>query len=283
MANKRSCTSFPSPNTPKLTRRSNLMSASKPVWLIGTMSAPGDFERRTLIRSTWQALYNETNYTFRFVLGKVDDQYAKTIEAEREQYNDLILIPSLEEKPGHARTIKPLEFLAQVTTSGEFYDFVSVVSDDSFINIPDFTKEYIAPRMRRAVPEPCLIGRPLIYRPSSQLGGQKFMYPDAQFFTLSWDLVEVVARQYSLAPPKDAGDEILGRLLDRSQENFAFVRLGNRQVFNYDPRRDDPHAWSHRICKDAINPGGIKLDRTFIEVAKFFDKDGITAEAKKHC
>jgi Galactosyltransferase len=243
------------------------------------MSAPADIQRRALIRSTWQTLYNDTNYTFRFVLGKAEAEYASAIDEEQLEHGDLILMPSLEEQPHTANTIKPLEFLLHVTRSGEYYDFVSTVDDDSFLNIPDFTKEYLAPRFRRTVLEPCLIGRPLIAR--SQATGQKFKYPDAQFVTLSWDLVEVVARQYSLAPIQDAGEEVLGRLLDRSKEAYSFVSLSNRQVFNYDPRRDDPHAWSHRVCKDAINPGGMKFDRAFLDVAKLFDKDGLMPEGKR--
>lgn len=245
------------------------------------MSAPVDFERRALIRSTWQTLYNDTNYTFRFVLGKVDEQHTAAIDAEQAQYNDLMLMPWLEDKPETAKTIKPIEFLLHVTSLGEYYDFVSTVDDDSFLNIPDFTKEYLIPRLRRAISEPCLIGRPLVFR--SQPAGQKFTYPDSQFYTLSWDLVEVVARQYSLAPIKDAGEEVLGRLLERSKETFSFITLTNRQVFNFDPRRDDPHAWSHRVCKNAINPGGMKSDRTFHEVSKLFNKDGLTSEGARHC
>ena len=259
---------------------SELSANGKPVWLIGTMSAPADFERRALIRSTWQTLYNDPRYTFRFVLGKVDAAHAIAIAGEQADYNDLLILSSLEDNPHTAKSIKPLEFLQHITLSAEYYDFVSTVDDDSFLNIPDFAKEYLAPRLRKNTAEPCLIGRPLIAQ--NHVTGQNFMYPDCQFYTLSWDLVEVIARQYSLAPIKDAGDEALGRLLDRSQEPYSFVSLSNRQVFNYDPRRDDPHAWSHKVCKDAINPGGMKLDRTFLEVAKFFDKDGLTPEGK-HC
>ena len=259
---------------------SELPAKAKPVWLIGTMSAPADFERRALIRSTWQTLYNDTKYTFRFVLGKVDAAHATAVATEQGEYHDLFLLSSPEDNQHTAKSIKPLEFLQHITRSGEYYDFVSTVDDDSFLNIPDFEREYLAPRLRKTISEPCLIGRPLIAQ--SQATGENFMYPDSQFYTLSWDLVEVVARQYSLAPIKDAGDEAIGRLLDRSQEPYSFVSLSNRQVFNYDPRRDDPHAWSHRVCKDAINPGGMKLDRTFLEVAKLFDKNGLTPEGK-HC
>ena len=88
---------------------STVQTSQKPVWLLATPTAAAFATRRAIIRSTWQALYNNTDITLRFVLARVDPEYAFQINAENQTYGDIISLPWLDENHYTANTIKQIE------------------------------------------------------------------------------------------------------------------------------------------------------------------------------
>ena len=63
-----------------------------PVWLIATISAAKAFERRNLIRATWQSLYNNPVFETRFVIAEPGEALMHVIEFENKTHGDLIMI-----------------------------------------------------------------------------------------------------------------------------------------------------------------------------------------------
>ena len=63
-----------------------------PVWLIVTISAAKSFERRNIIRATWQSLYKNPVFETRFVIADPGEALLPIIEFENKTHGDLIMI-----------------------------------------------------------------------------------------------------------------------------------------------------------------------------------------------
>ena len=170
------------------------------------------------------------------------------------------------EETGHlANTIKSVECLKHLVHSGERWQFVSKMDDDSFVAIPTFYRQYLEPLLREAPattgPDHTVIGRRL-------QGERPYPYPGGQFYTLSWDMVNEIVKQYEAYPVDDEDEDVLiGRLLNEAGVTFDVTELENPVAFDYDAENDDMWAWSHNIKEESINPHRLKTDTVYLDVA----------------
>lgn len=210
----------------------------------------------------------------------MEPEFTAAVEAENATYGDLISLPWLEENEVIANTIKPIEFFTYLARSGQHHPFVSKIDDDSFLNVPAFWDKYLLGRFNSSRAEPCIIARSLYA--GKDRWGSDFEYPGGQFYTLSWDLMEVVVKNYRMTTNRTLSEDVfLGKILTESNANFTFVHLPNREAFDYAPWWKDPNGWGHGIAEGAINPHRMKTDEDYLEVAKFFDPLGLNLEALK--
>jgi hypothetical protein len=239
--------------------------------LIATPCAAEKISRRAIFRSTWQNLYKNENITFRFVLGQIDPLFAPVIQIENETYGDIISLPWLQETHYIANSVKSVEFFRFLIESNLKYDFVSKMDDDSFLNVPAFWNEFLEPRLLSE--DSYIFGRDC-----SQWSN--FIYPGGQFYTLSWNIVEILVQAFAQNPQTDVPEDLLvGNLLHEAHANFTFVNLDNRQAFDWVQYDDDPNAWGHKVLEGAINPHGMKLDEEYLRVASLFDREGLNLTA----
>ena len=255
----------------------------QPTWLLATISAYSSQRRRNIIRATWQTLYASPAFSTRFVIAMPSPLWQPLIKHENDTYGDLIVMESLDETAEIANTIKTVEFLKHLAAGGAqpSWEFVSKIDDDSFLSAGLFHREFLLPRIHRrdADTRGTLIARRL------ERSDRNFSTPGGQFYTLSWDLVQLVAATHAKNPITDVPEDVLiGRLLYEAEARFDFVELDDRRAFDV-----DDHL--HRLGKDkvdlgpidsaAINPHKMKDDETYLRVAGLFGIDGFVGEASE--
>lgn len=255
----------------------------RPIWLLATISAYFSQRRRNIIRATWQTLYANPAFSTRFVIAKPPPLWQPVIKHENDTYGDLIALESLEERAEIANTIKTVEFLKHLVAGGAetSWKFVSKIDDDSFLSAEQFHHEFLLPRMGQQPAENngTLIGRRL------DRSDRSFSTPGGQFYTLSWDLVELVTKTHTQNPISDLPEDVLiGRLLYEAGAKFEFVELDDSRAFDVS---DNLHRLSKErkdlgpIDSAAINPHKMKDDETYLRVAGLFGKDGFVGDASE--
>lgn len=258
-----------------------LQQERQPTWLLATISAYFSQRRRNIIRATWQTLYASPAFSTRFVIAKPSPLWQPLIKHENDTYGDLIVLESLEESAERANTIKSVEFLKHVVEGGAetSWKFVSKIDDDSFLSAEQFHREFLLPRMdqRHADSNGTLIGRRL------ERSDRNFSTPGGQFYTLSWDLVQLVAETHTKNPISDVPEDVLiGRLLYEAEARFEFVELDDSRAFDVS---DDLHRLSKEkkdlgpMDSAALNPHKMKDDETYLRVASLFGTDGFVGES----
>lgn len=266
-----------------------------PPWLIGTSISVHAFQRRQLIRGTWQRLYNDpTRWTTRFFMSNATELLRPLIQAENETYGDLVMLEQLKDTKETATSIKPFEWFNYIVSQGESWEFVTKMDEDSFIDAKTFYNKWLEPM--RSGPEPpsgTLIARTL--GPHSQYN---FKWPGGQFLTLTYDLVKVLSDFYTEhgVPNGLRDDDVLvAYYLDQSGVNYTFTDMPSNIAFdwNRDPRLKegedsawakegtDLMAWSHPVGEGAINPHKMKDDFDYLKVAACFDEDGLKLDEWK--
>jgi hypothetical protein len=262
----------------------------QPVWLIATISAAHSLQRRAIIRNTWQSLYrNDTVFATRFVISNPGDLWAPIIAIENATHGDIIILPHLEEDAHTANTVKTVEFLKYLTSSETKYAFVSKIDDDSYLDARTFFNNYLQPRIafdaHKTVSETPATNRTIIGR---TLRRNTWTYPGGQFYTMTWDIVTLIATLHNKHPINDEHEDVLiGRLLHEAGEEWHHVDLPNEVAFDYqelDMRGDgtafaadgaDLESWAHGVGPGAINPHKMKGDEEYLKVAACFDERGV--------
>src|ERR1043166_3246671 len=107
----------------------------------------------------------------------------------------------------------------------ERYLFVSKIDDDSFINARGFYNSYLVPRMNSSAGSKELLAdanRTIIARRLIRRG---FDYPGGQFYTVTWDLLELLVKlQQKLNLTNVEEDVLPGQLLREGNESWNFVQ-----------------------------------------------------------
>ncbi|KIW01493.1 uncharacterized protein PV09_06973 [Verruconis gallopava] len=262
-------------------------SATQPIWLIATSTPAQSLQRRSIIRSTWQALFrNETLFETRFVLANPPAEWSSVIAKENETHGDIIILKHLEESSRIANTVKSIEFLKYITAWPGKWSFVSKIDDDSFLDPNAFYKEYLMPLIN-SVPQ---LSEQLVGI-GRKLDMNGFEYPGGQFYTLSWAMVEKLASLHAENPITDEHEDVLiGRLLHEADVPWHFTKLPNRVAFDYDDslganlggkktawaKEDaDLDAWVHAVGSRAINPHKMRGDEEYLRVAACYDSNGL--------
>jgi hypothetical protein len=241
-------------------------------WIIGTITAYHNQDRRNIIRNSWQKLYRRYNATFRFVICRPSEEYSPIIEAENNTYGDLIVLSHLEENFHTAATIKPMEFFRYLKANNMSYTYVSRIDDDGFLNVPGFWDEYLYPNL--ADPRRVIIARDT-YPMKLQTP-----FPGGQFYTMSWDLMNLLIRLYDKNPIITENDDLIfGHLMTDAQEKYKLIDLFCYKAFDYNPYVSDVNRWEHMVTKSAINPHKLKKKEVYLEVASMFDENGVNVSA----
>ncbi|KAF2419040.1 hypothetical protein EJ08DRAFT_576417, partial [Tothia fuscella] len=242
-----------------------------------------------IIRATWQSLYkNDSLYTPRFVISNPGKRWKTVIEHENSTYGDIIILPHLEETAKVANSIKTVEFFKYLSKQGKRWDFVSKIDEDSFLDPNAYYREYLAPLLDRKTPASqmrTMIGREMHW-PNAE-----WSWMGGQFYTLTWDLVELLARLHDKDPIDDNGeDELNGRLLFNAKEHWEWVNTPNKVAFDiyanegsdingehtaWAPAGADLDAFSHGVGPGAINPHKMKEDQEYLDVAACYGKGGL--------
>ena len=256
----------------------------QPTWLLATISAYFSQRRRNIIRATWQTLYANPAFDTRFVIAQPLPLWQPLIKHENDTYGDLIVLDHLEESSKIANTIKSVEFLKHLVAQSEAagaeapWKFVSKIDDDSFLSAERFYQDFLFPRMDQGADD----NRTLIARRLTR-SDRNFSTPGGQFYTLSWDLVRLVAETHARDPISSLPEDVLiGRLLYDADARFDFVELDDTRAFDV---TDDLERLSKGkevlgpMDAAAINPHKMKDDETYLRVARLFGKDGFVGDS----
>lgn len=220
-------------------------------------------------------MYHRNFLTFRFFVGHVDPRYERFIQHENSLHGDIISLPWVDDTSAAVvNSIKPAECFEYLVQNDMYHTFVSKLDDDAFLNVPGFWHDYLSPRLQTPG------GSYLIARNDTQGVRRPYVVPGGQFYTLTWDLVQALVDEYPRHPRleyMEAGPHT-GFLLAQSGSDFEFVQLDNDVAFDYDARGRDPRAWSHRVMEGAINPHRMQWDEEYLEVASYFDEQGLNME-----
>lgn len=268
--------------------------AQEPKWLIATMSPVFGISRRMIIRRTWQSLFHEPSlWTTRFVVSRAaNPTWQAIIEAENKTYGDIIQLSHLEETAHIANTVKSVEFFKylagttmrtktqpRVSLEAQIgdYEFVSKIDDDSFLDARSFFRNYLRPLKTKH--------RTIFARTVDK---PNFNAPGGQFYTLTSDLVLLLADLHTENPIDDEDEDVLvGRLLYEAQQNWTHIDLPNPIAFDYEDTDlqesgkafaapdADLSGWRHAVGPESINPHKMRDDDTYIKVAACFNETGV--------
>lgn len=257
----------------------------KPFWYIATMTIAKEQRRRNLIRTTWQRLYKDYPIKTVFFMNNPTDTYRALIEHENATYGDIIVLDHLVEEPGPNKTVKPAELYKKLVREGQRYNWVTKMDDDSWIDVPNFIEQYLKPHWNHNT---TIIARELINsNPDDQTVWETgFNWPGGQFYAISWDFVELVAKLHEEHfVTNDHEDRLITRLLYDAKIPYNFVRLENPVAFDWGPaqgtkegilagEKDDLTKWVHPVGPGAINPHKMKTDQQYMKVAALYDEYG---------
>lgn len=257
-----------------------------PTWLLATISPYSSQRRRNIIRATWQSLYANPDFQTRFVIANPPPLWHPLIKHENDTYGDLIVLNHLEESAHIANTVKTVEFLKLLVANSKAprsdvpWKFVSKIDDDSFLEAERFYHLFLSERINQKHKDDgngTLIARRLTR------SDRNFSTPGGQFYTLSWDLVRLVAETHARNPIADLPEDMLiGKLLYDAEARFEFVELDDGQAFDVEDglmRVGMGKEVLGPINGAAINPHKMKDDETYLRVAELFGKDGFVGDS----
>ena len=243
-----------------------------------------DIARRMIIRNTWQRLFaNPSTWTTKFVISRAaNPTWQAIIDAENNTYGDIIQLTHLEENGQVANSIKTQEFFKYlVQTYGQIpWKFVSKIDDDSFLDAKAFYRKFLRSRLAK--------NRTIFGRTLTQ---PEFSYPGGQFYTLTSDMVSLLAKLHTENPISDAPEDLLvGRLLHEANEDWTLVDLPSSIAFDYEDTQlleegkafaaqdADLDGWRHAVGQGSINPHKMRDEETYVKVAACFDDNGVISQ-----
>lgn len=258
---------------------SDLMSfVSKPVssakipreqkWLMATMCPAKAVARRSVIRSTWQDLYQNDLYETRFVLSNYDDIWDPLIQKENETYGDIIKLDWLDPSPEVSNRIKTMELFKYLVDNGMNYAWVSKVDDDSFLEADKFYNTFLNVKRNKS--------EALISLKNRNDYWNYFDWPGGAFYTLSWGLVKHIVdihkQQQDLETPEDVR---VGKYLYDAKVDFEFVPLQRAEMLEIPIKGA---RIPHKINNETVLVHFLKDEETYLRVANIFDKNGYTGQ-----
>ena len=237
-------------------------------WLIATMCPASAFSRRNVIRSTWQRLYKNEAFEPRFILSEYESVWEPLIKKENETYGDIVKLDGLDPSPQVSNRIKAMELFKHLVAQGKQYSFVSKVDDDSFLEAGKFYDEFL----EKASPT----NETLISIKNRNEKYPDFDWPGGAFYTLSWGLVEHIARIHSEQKDTETPEDVrVGKYLSDAKVDFDFVDLKPEEMLEIPIQGA---RIPHKINRKTILVHFLKDDETYLRVAGVFDGDGYTGQ-----
>ena len=246
----------------------------EPSWLIWTSSAAHLRQRREIIRSTWQTYYRNASFEPYFVIGSPGPEWLPLIQQENRTYGDMIMLEGHGDNKEFATTIKAFEtvkfFRDRALITGKKWTFLSKIDDDSFLQATAFRNDFLAPHQHS---KRKIISRVVQY-------SRPHVFPGGQFYTLTWDLVELIAHLYETTTrdlvhdmdlperklTKRHEDFMVADLMVEAGEDFDYVELSDERAFDI--------ITEGNVTERAINPHRLKSDEQYLWLAAMFDEDG---------
>ncbi|KAK4691337.1 hypothetical protein P7C71_g5642, partial [Lecanoromycetidae sp. Uapishka_2] len=216
------------------------------------MSRYENYQRRAVIRSSWQRLFKTSGFfETRFVIARPKPEYQHLIESENSTYSDIIVLDDLG-PTNDAKNRSAIETWKHLLRNGMKYNLVSKVEDDVFVNANEAYHR--------------------------------------QFYTLSWDLMATAVQLHGEIPFKSTAgeDTILGELLYEAgyvagpNGNYSFVDINAKDDLNVDVT-EEYHAKTHfngdvgpisDLPVPPISLHMLKEEEHYLHVAAYFDESG---------
>jgi len=240
-----------------------------------------------LIRSTWMRLYRNVPYDTMFIIANPEPKWKESIIYENRTFGDIVILDKIPDDDVTAHTIKTFEFYKWLLGSGRRYEFVTKLDADIWLNARGFYDRFLAPRISKwdgpakATVKQTVIGE-LFYDKKSDL-----VYPHHSMYTLTWDMVELLARLQDKFHLVTGEDMAISLLLLRDKQRPTFVNFRGREKFDFDEddARGDGTAWArehtqvdaikHAVTDEAIAIRNLKDSNSWQRVAACFDEKGI--------
>jgi hypothetical protein len=230
--------------------------------LIGISSAVKDIQRRHLFRAHQIQPYNEyKEITWKFFLFEPPANFREAIKYENETYGDIIILEGISDTRENARAIKPFEIFTYVEKHMSVYKYVAKIDTDTFLNVPDFYKEYFnetVQNMEYTIIAPICFGR--------------FNWPMGAFEALSWKLVRILNKLYKYVKRTSYAEDLqIGWYLFDAGIKYDFVQLEEDRAFEF----RGPNHGPGDIPYNAIRIHELKYEEIYLMIAGCFNKDGV--------
>lgn len=261
---------------------------TRPKWLLATMSRYENYQRRSVIRSSWQRLFKPSGFfETRFVIARPKPEYQHLIDFENSTYGDIIVLEDLgpTDDPREAKNRNAIETWKYLLRNGMNYNLVSKVEDDVFVNANEAYRRFIEPHLHSSM---TIIGHSFKWPDPST--GAEWLCAGGQFYTLSWDLMTTAVQLHDeIAFKSTKGeDTILGELLYKGgyvygpNGNLSFVDINAEEDLNIDVTSEYHASTLYRgdvgpISDLPISPISLhmlKEEEKYLNVAAYFDESG---------
>ena len=198
-------------------------------------------------------------------------------------FGDILLL-DMEDNEWNANHLKPFEVLKNVTGGGwknRTYDFVSKVDQDSYVDPVRVWEKYLS-----SVPP----DRLMLSMPHEEFCA--YPAPQGGFYTLSWDLAEMIAGLYANMTDRShisQEDCQVGRFPHDAKEDFTFMSMQTSESFDVisDNEKEQENFYAREWVGNLKSKGSIKdlkadvvflhqmkEDWKWMSVMNLFDKDG---------
>ncbi|KAI8908572.1 hypothetical protein EDD86DRAFT_247731 [Gorgonomyces haynaldii] len=234
--------------------------------LMGLFCSALDFERRSLIRSTW-GFQPPKNVHIYFVVARPKDRaQASLLAFETSAHNDILYLDG----PENMDDGKTMWFFQAVSKEKEF-DFVMKADIDTFIHIPNLVEA-----LQKAKE---------VYRRAIYFGRVNYNPKYGEFhagmgYALSWDLVQFMANDpYCIEHSMWQEDTMVAKCLQQPNIlEFGMIQPDNPEAFYDEPYSNKP--WSHEYTKDTILIHQLKRTDWFLKACMWFMPERMPTNAR---
>ena len=175
------------------------------------------------------------------------------IEQENRTYGDMIVLEGFPDDQEFASTFKPFETFLHMVKNGaggrRQWDFVTKIDDDSFLNVRRFWEGYIVPNRAE---KKKIIGNVVRW-------ARPLDFPSGMMYTLTWDLVQAVARLYQ----SESHEELLGSM-NQVQHEKRTVAETEMVARRGGVLRKDQGNTHHKNVEDLTDPRLSKRHEDFM-------------------
>lgn len=240
--------------------------------LVFIMIAYSNIQRRQLIRSMQMDLYKSYPIDYKFFIGQTPDHYMRQIEHEKRVYNDLIMIPGVQEDHGYASTEKFFANLKYIEQNLKGYNIVCKIDGDAFLNIPILYPQYLEPYLYTK--EPTLIARiwdfEWRYQPLRP-------HINIAFVAMTWTMVRMINRIHEIHfKGYNVHDERrLSHYLKDDIVNYKLIAMPHNISADFDPHEQDLESHAHVVIPGVAYVHELKEEDTYATIAACFDEKGL--------